>query len=298
MLQEVLNYIVPRDNETYLDCTFGGGGYSKALLDAANCNLYAIDCDPDAGPRALALQEQYQNRFKFILERFGNLEHLGINRLDAIIFDLGVSSMQLDQGDRGFSFMQDAELDMRMSKSGETAGDFINRAAEEELADVIFHFGGERCARKIAKAIVAIRKNKPITRTLDFANIVRRIVGYSKNSKIDPATRTFQAIRIKVNNELGELQTALEAAEKILALNGRLVIVTFHSLEDKIVKEFMMKKSGKVSGVSRHMPLPELKNNEISLEIITKKAMSPSEQEVRNNPRARSAKLRAARKII
>jgi 16S rRNA (cytosine1402-N4)-methyltransferase len=299
MLKEVLEYMAPEDNKIYVDGTFGAGGYSSALLEDKDCIVYAIDRDPDVIMIAQEKSKKYQGRLRFLQGCFGNMEELlaahQINQVDGIILDIGVSSMQLDNKERGFSFMHDAYLDMRMGKEGVDAYHVVNNMEEEELANIIYQFGDETKSRWIAKKIVALRKESPIKTTHQLAEIVRSVVGRS-NKKIDPATKTFQAIRIWINDELNELTRALEAAESLLASGGRLIVVTFHSLEDVIVKKFMAKKSGKVDSVSRYMPANQDKVVP-SFNILTKNAVKPSDEEIRKNPRARSAKLRAAEKI-
>ena len=300
MLNEMLEYVSPKDGEVYIDGTFGAGGYSKALLQAADCKVYAIDRDPNVKRIAEELEAEFPNRIELLVGRFGDMERLlkeaGVEEVDAVILDVGVSSMQIDQAERGFSFMREGPLDMRMSQDGIDAAYVVNNTDEKELADIIYKYGGEKKSRRVASAIVKARAEKPITTTKELAEIVRSVVRMAKD-KIDPATRTFQALRIWVNDELGELRSALEGAEKLLAPYGRLVVVTFHSLEDAIVKEFVNKKSGKTESVSRHLPLPEEKVNIATLRPIKNKAIKPSDEEVSVNIRSRSAKLRAAEKL-
>lgn len=300
LLNEVLEYLKPQDGEVYVDGTFGAGGYTKAILDAANCKVFAIDCDPNVAKTAANLTREYKGRFGFLSGKFGNMAMLlneaGIQKVNGIVLDIGVSSMQLDEAERGFSFMREGPLDMRMSAQGMDAATFINNATEKELANTIYRYGGEKKSRYIAKAILQARQKEPITTTSVFANIVRDAI-HGKKEKIDPATRTFQAIRIFINDELGELERALDAAESLLAPGGRLVVVTFHSLEDSIVKEFLNEKSGRNKGVSRHVLVIEKNQPDTSFELLTRKVVIPSDKETEGNPRARSAKLRAARKI-
>lgn len=297
MLREVLEGMAPRDGGVYVDGTFGAGGHTQALLDAADCRVFAIDRDPGAEGFAAALVKKYGDRFTFISGRFSEMEQLlrtrGIARVDGILLDIGVSSMQLDTPRRGFSFMHDGPLDMRMGEGGQDASDFVNHAKEDELAGVLFKYGGEHKSRQIARAIVLARSANPITRTRELADIVKQAVrGY--NDAIHPATRTFQALRIWVNGELDELEMALSAAEKVLNPGGRLVVITFHSGEDQIAKHFMNIRAGRDEGVSRHLPLPIKDRKEPSFTLVTRKAQAPSEEEVEANPRARSAKVRVA----
>ncbi len=299
LLQEMLAFLAPDENETYLDATFGAGGYSRAMLADAPCRVVALDRDPSVAPAAEVLRQVYGARFVFVQGAFGDMGQLlpqaGFARLDGIVMDIGVSSMQIDQPGRGFSFMQDGPLDMRMAQMGRSARDVVNEAEESQLADIIFQYGEERAARKVARAIVMARSEKAIERTVELAEIVRKAAAkYYGNSKksIDPATRTFQALRIYVNDELGELERALHAAVGLLAPGGRLVVVTFHSLEDRLVKHFFAKTCGKVAGASRHVPAnPAMGASQYRL--LTKKPAMATEEESRRNPRARSAKLRA-----
>ncbi len=300
LLKEVLQYLSPTDGEIYVDGTFGAGGYTKAILDSANCNVYAIDCDPNVLPTANKLAEEYKGRFNFLQGKFSRmadlLEQEGIKGVNGVVLDIGISSMQVDEAERGFSFMREGPLDMRMSQDGMDAATFINNAEEKELANTIYRYGGEKKSRYIAKAILQAREKSPISTTTEFAKIVRDAI-HGKKEKIDQATRTFQAIRIWVNDELGELSRALEAAMKILLPGGRLVVVSFHSLEDSIIKEFLNEKSGKNDGVSRHVLVFHNEKPKLDFELITRKVVIPSEEETNNNPRARSAKLRAAKRI-
>ena len=298
MYDQMLSFMHPKDGETYVDGTFGAGGYTRGLLEASNCNVIAIDRDKQVLSTAGAFTKEFSGRFTLLLGAFGQMEQLlkdhGVEKVDGIVLDIGVSSMQIDQAERGFSFKQDGPLDMRMSGEGPDAAYFVNTRSEEEIADVIFQYGGERKSRWIAKAIVEKRIETPFTRTGQLAELVRSIVRQGK-SKVDPATRTFQAIRIWVNDELGELERALEAAEHVLKPGGRLVIVTFHSLEDALVKRFLKARSPKKEHVSKYG-----KNTEKSLEkhetfrILTNRSVLPEREEIKLNVRARSAKLRAA----
>lgn len=294
MLPEVLEALNPQDGETYIDGTFGAGGYSSAILDAADCTLYAIDRDPSAQETADKTKQKYGERFIFLRGEFGNVRALiPVKKVNGFVLDIGVSSMQIDQAERGFSFRFDGDLDMRMDTANDqpTAADIVNTYEESDLANLIYEFGEERHSRRIAKKIVERRKEQKFTRTLDLADVVRSCVPRSKD-KIDPATRTFQALRIAVNDELGELQNALNAAEHILEEGGRLVVVTFHSLEDRCVKLFLKEKSGGASG-SRHLPAAQEQAPQI-FKLISRKAIKASPQEISKNPRARSAKLRTA----
>ena len=302
MLPEVLQAMQPSDGEIFVDGTFGAGGYSRALLEAAKCTVYAIDRDPSVAETAAKLAKAFPNRFFWLAGNFGDMIELlaekGVNSVNGIVLDIGVSSMQIDNAERGFSFKKDAPLDMRMSRDGLSAADIVNNAPEAELADIIFQYGEERKARQIARAIIEQRKIKPITTTKELADIARKVVRYAGDG-IDPSTRTFQALRIKVNDELGELERALKAAEKILAPSGRLVVVSFHSLEDRIVKQFFRVCSGDTSGGSRHLPYigathKATTNHLPAFFLKNRKPVLPSAAEIDSNPRSRSAKLRFA----
>ncbi len=298
MLNEVKEVLCPKDGGNYLDCTFGFGGYSRMILDCCNCQLVAIDRDPNVITYANQLINDYPGKVRFIQTGFAeSFSKLGPLKFDGIVMDLGVSSMQLDSGDRGFSFTHDGPLDMRMSGVGESAADFINKADEQEIADVIYKYGDESYSRRIAKNIIEHRLLEPITNTARFAHIVRSSIGFRKG-KIDSATKTFQAIRIHINDELGQLERFLSNSKNILAPNGRLVIVSFHSLEDRIVKNFLKANSAKLVARSKYAAkiLAE-ENSKEWLKILTKKPLCPSSREVALNLRARSAKLRAGQKI-
>lgn len=299
MLNEVLEALSPRDGGIYVDATFGAGGYTRALLDAAECTVWAIDRDPAAVERSRELAVAYPGRVTLLQGRFGDMEALlrdvGVEGIDGVAIDLGVSSMQLDDPARGFSFRADGPLDMRMEAAGPTAADIVNTLAERELADIIHRYGEERAARRIARAIVELREKSPITRTGDLADLVRRIVSAPKGKdRIDPATRTFQALRIYVNDELGELERGLRAAEALLVEGGRLVVVSFHSLEDRLVKRFLRERSGNVPRGSRHMPDTSADLPVPTFRLIRRSGVKPSDDETRTNPRARSARLRWA----
>ncbi len=291
MLDEVIKYLNPQDNEVYVDATFGNGGYTTAILEAANCKVIAIDRDPTVLPRVQELKEKYQDRFEFKQGRFGNIDTLIDAQVDGFVFDIGVSSMQLDNADRGFSFSKEAPLDMRMSLNGTSAADIVNGMEEKELADLIYLYGEEKKSRQIAHKIVEARKNKPIETTTELAEIIYSII-HKNFGQINPATRTFQALRIAVNEELSELEKGLECSSKLLKPQGRLVVVDFHSLEDRIVKKFFNDKSGKNKGVSRYMP--QIINNTDMVFKHISKAIMPTQTECNINPRARSAKLRYA----
>lgn len=296
MLGDVLRQLDPRAGETYVDGTLGAGGYTRAILAHTDCAVVAIDRDPEAHQRATAWQGQYGDRLRLIHDAFGNVaDHVAAGSVNGFVLDLGVSSMQLDQAGRGFSFRFDGPLDMRMDTSqGQSAADLVNTLSEKELADLIYIYGEERHSRRVAKMIVAARKIAPVTTTAQLAEIVRGALPRGKKDEIDPATRTFQALRIAVNDELGELERALAGAEKILAAGGRLVVVTFHSLEDRIVKNFLKTRSGDVPSPSRHMPMAASAGPMPTFTLISKKPVNPDALETRRNPRARSARLRAA----
>jgi len=297
MLREVIARLAPADGEVHLDGTFGAGGYSRAILEAAECRLYAVDRDPAAIARGASLAADFPTRFTLLQGRFGEMDRLlaevGVERLDGVALDLGVSSPQLDEAGRGFSFRFDGPLDMRMSLEGPTAADVVNGWAEAELARVIFEYGEERFSRRIAKAIVAARQTAPIETTARLADIVRSVTPKSKDG-IDPATRTFQALRIEVNDELGELDRALVAAERLLAPGGRLAVVSFHSLEDRRVKTFLKARSGRAGGGSRHLPERPDQSRAPSFQTPPGGVDKPKADETAVNPRARSARLRFA----
>ncbi|TAJ84043.1 16S rRNA (cytosine(1402)-N(4))-methyltransferase RsmH [Reyranella sp.] len=300
MAREVVDALQPRDGGRYLDGTFGAGGYTTAMLDRADCQVIAIDRDPDAIAAGQVLAERYAPRLRLIDGRFGDMADLlsaeGVEDVDGVALDLGVSSMQFDQADRGFSFRASGPLDMRMEKSGASAADLVNEGDETELADIIWRYGEERRSRRVARAIVEARRTKRIDTTGELAEIVRRAVGPQGRDESDPATRTFQALRIAVNDELGELERGLAAAEQVLAPGGRLAVVSFHSLEDRAVKEFVRARAGRTPSPSRHAP-PRAGEQDATLRDLTRKPMVPSEAEVAANPRARSARLRVAEKL-
>lgn len=297
MLDEVITAITPKDGEVYVDGTFGRGGYSAAMLDHANCTVYGIDRDPQAIQHGKELSKKYNGRLRMIAGQFGDmhtlLQSFGVKQVNGIALDVGVSSPQLDDPTRGFSFRYDGPLDMRMDPtSGLSAADVINTTPEKELADLIYKYGEEKKSRSIARAIVAAREENQITTTKQLADIVRSVVKPSKDG-MDPATRTFQALRIYVNDELGELERGLHAAEQLLADDGRLVVVSFHSLEDRIVKNFLREKTGNEPGPSRHVPV-SANTAPPSFRHLDRKAQRPAATEISANPRAKSARLRAA----
>jgi 16S rRNA (cytosine1402-N4)-methyltransferase len=294
LLDEVIAGLAPCAGETHVDGTFGAGGYTRALL-AAGVTVIAFDRDPDAIADGQALVAASDGRLQLVPETFSRLadalDERGIGHVDGVTLDIGVSSMQLDRAERGFSFQADGPLDMRMGQSGPSAADFLNEAEESDIADVLFYLGEERQSRRVARAIVAAR---PITRTSELATIVRRALGYREHDKKDPATRTFQAIRIHVNRELDELEDGLAAAERALKPGGRLAVVSFHSLEDRIVKRFLKERSGTSAG-SRHLPDISGSAPAPSFEAVARPVRA-GEAELARNPRSRSATLRVARR--
>jgi 16S rRNA (cytosine1402-N4)-methyltransferase len=296
MLEEVLATLRPRSGAIYLDATFGGGGYAAAILGAAECTLWALDRDPDAIARGAALAARFPGRLRLVQARFGDMlatmRDQGVSALDGVVMDLGVSSFQLDEAGRGFSFRAEGPLDMRMERSGPTAAELVNTLPEAELARILFDFGEERHARRIARNILAARAEAPIETTARLAEIVRRSVPRDP-SGIDGATRSFQALRIAVNDELGEIERGLAAAMELLAPGGRLVVVAFHSLEDRIVKRAMAEAAGRAGQASRHDPAALLARRQPDFELITPRALRPGARETEGNPRARSARLRA-----
>ena len=292
--REAVALLNPRDGGTYVDATFGAGGYSRMILDVQGTRVLGIDRDRTAIAGGFDLVDRSQGRLTLVEDRFSNLADIcaaqGLKEIDGVVMDIGVSSMQLDEADRGFSFRLGGPLDMRMGHDGPTAADVIARASEADLANIIYIFGEERHSRGVARAIVAARKEAPITTTRALADIVAKVV-WPKPGEIHPATRTFQALRIFVNAELDELHLALAAAERVLKPGGRLVVVSFHSLEDRIVKNFLGERA-KAGGGSRH--LPEIAQAAPSFAVLTKRPVIANEDEISANPRARSAKLRAA----
>ena len=295
LLDEVIAALAPAEGEVHVDGTFGAGGYTKAILNSG-AKVVAFDRDPDAIRDGGPLADESGGRLTLVPERFSRMGQAlaarGIDEVDGVTLDIGVSSMQLDQAERGFSFQADAPLDMRMSQEGESAADFLNTADEAEIADVIYRYGEEPKSRRIARAIVAAR---PIERTGQLAEIVRKALGWHAGMKKDPATRTFQAIRIHLNEEIQELEGGLQAAEQVLKAGGRLAVVTFHSLEDRVVKRFLRERSGAVPAGSRHLPVQANDGPAPSFEAVSK-AIRAGEAELDANPRARSATLRVARR--
>jgi len=298
MLAEVLSALSPADGGIYVDGTFGAGGYTRAILEAADCRVYAIDRDPEAIQHGAELEARYPGRLTLIEGRFSELGALlarhGVRAVDGVVLDLGVSSMQLDRPERGFSFQREGPLDMRMGAGGRSAADLVNELPEAELHRIIAVYGEERHARRIAKAIVRRRMASPITSTGELARLVEDVAGRMPGGeKLHPATRTFQALRIEVNEELDELEEALVAAESALAPGGRLVVVSFHSLEDRIVKRFLAGRLESRARPSRHAP-PAEPRNAPTFEPLHRGVRQPTQAEIASNPRARSAKLRAA----
>jgi len=298
LLDEVIEGLAIADGECHVDATFGAGGYTRAMI-AAGARVIAFDRDPDAIANGRALEAESGDALTLVAADFSAMERelaaLDAIPVDGVTMDIGVSSMQLDQAARGFSFQSDGPLDMRMSQSGPSAADFVNEADEAEIADVLYNYGEERQSRRVARAIVAAR---PITRTSELANIVRKSLGHKPHDKKDPATRSFQAIRIHVNRELGELVDGLEAAERVLKPGGRLAVVTFHSLEDRLVKQFFRERSGSQPAGSRHRPERSSGLGAARAPSFDKpaRAVRASESELARNPRARSATLRVARR--
>ncbi|HEV2078821.1 MAG TPA: 16S rRNA (cytosine(1402)-N(4))-methyltransferase RsmH [Allosphingosinicella sp.] len=295
LLDEVIAGLAPREGEIHVDGTFGAGGYTKAILNSG-ARVYAFDRDPDAIRGGQALADESGERLTLVPERFSRmrqaLSERGVDEVDGVTLDIGVSSMQLDQPERGFSFQADGPLDMRMSREGRSAADFVNTADEDEIADVLYHYGEEPKSRRVARAIVAAR---PIERTAELAAVVRKALGHHAGMKKDPATRTFQAIRIHLNEELQELEGGLAAAEDVLKPGGRLAVVTFHSLEDRLVKRFLRERSGTAPAASRHLPEAKASGPAATFEAVARPVRA-GEAEVERNPRARSATLRVARR--
>ena len=300
MLPDVLHALAPAAGGVYLDATFGGGGYAAAILEAAPCTLWAIDRDPAAIARGATLAAASGGRLHLIEGRFADMVALlaaaGITALDGVVLDLGVSSFQFDDAARGFSFRGDGPLDMRMGSEGPTAADLVRELPERTLADILFAFGEERASRRIARAIVAARALAPVATTSRLAEIIRGVMPRDA-SGIDPATRSFQALRIQVNDELGEITRGLEAAARLLAPGGRLVVVSFHSLEDRIVKRFMTEASGRAAAPSRHDPRGLAATPDAGFRLLTGKPIRPNSNETLANPRARSAKMRALERL-
>lgn len=294
LLDEVLAALQPAPGMVIVDATFGAGGYTRRLLDAG-ATVHAFDRDPDAVAAGLTWPETREDPPRLVIhprrfsEMIAALAELGIAQVDGVVMDVGVSSMQLDQAERGFAFSSDGPLDMTMSQSGPNAADFLNTAAEGDIADVLYRYGEERQSRRVARAIVAAR---PLTTTGELAHVVRKALGHRPGAPKDPATRSFQAIRIHVNAELEELEAGLDAAEALLKAGGRLAVVSFHSLEDRIVKQFLRDASGAVASTSRHLPPTAQAQRPVFAQVS--KAIRPGQAELDRNPRARSATLRHA----
>ena len=294
LLDEVLDALQPLDGAVIIDATFGAGGYTRRLLDAG-ASVHAFDRDPDAIAAAQGWAEAGSNPPRLVLhprrfsEMIDAMSSAGVAQVDGVVMDIGVSSMQLDQAQRGFAFSLEGPLDMRMGQDGPSAADFLNTADEGAIADVLYNYGEERQSRRVARAIVAAR---PLETTGQLAGVVRKALGYHAGAPKDPATRSFQAIRIHVNAELDELTAGLDAAETLLRPGGRLAVVSFHSLEDRIVKQFLREAAGAVANASRH--LPQSAPTAPATFAALSKAIRPSAAELARNPRARSATLRAA----
>lgn len=295
MKDDVLDALAPKDTEKFVDGTFGAGGYTRAILECAGTSVFAIDRDPTVQQTAEEISTNFPGRFQLIEGCFSDMAELIPEKVDGVALDIGVSSMQLDEAERGFSFMNDGPLSMKMGGDGPTAADVVNDMEEDDLANIIYQYGEERASRRIARAIVAAR---PLTRTGELAAVIEKTMGaprYKKGKRqIHPATRTFQALRIYVNDELGELRRGLIAAEKILNAGGRFCVVTFHSLEDRIVKNFFQERSGVASKGSRHLPDADDTAPEPTFEMIFRGAKKAAKSETDQNSRSRSAKLRAA----
>jgi 16S rRNA (cytosine1402-N4)-methyltransferase len=296
LLKEVLRTLSPQNNEVFIDGTFGAGGYTKAILNAANCKVFAFDRDLNVEKFAKPLKAEFGDKFNFINRPFSMMQEYIKEPVDGIVLDLGVSSMQLDEENRGFSFSSNEKLDMRMdNSSGISAFEAINEFEEAELSKIISNFGEEKKHKRIAKRIIESRQKKPIKTGLELAEIVKKVYGFQAG-KIHPATKTFQAIRIFINDELGELKKALEASKQMLKKNGRLVVVSFHSLEDSIVKEFLRQESGYNDRISsRYDPMPVIDEiKKYNFFLPKNSSIKPDEEELRNNIRSRSARLRLA----
>ncbi|MCA0928962.1 16S rRNA (cytosine(1402)-N(4))-methyltransferase RsmH [Ruegeria profundi] len=290
LLRPLLAAVAPVSG-VWLDGTFGAGGYTRGLLDAGADKVIAVDRDPLAFEMAAAWASAYGDRLVMQQGVFSRMDEYALD-LDGVVLDLGVSSMQLDQAERGFSFMKDGPLDMRMSQEGESAADLVNTATEAQLADILFHYGEERASRRIAKAIVTARAQDPITTTLRLAEIIESCLPRPKPGQSHPATRSFQGLRIAVNAEYEELFQGLMAAERALRPGGQLAVVTFHSIEDRMVKRFFQSRAGKTGRANRYAP--EVEQEQPQFTLKTRKAIGPDAQELQENPRARSAKLRVA----
>ncbi len=300
--EEVLYYLSPTAGKCYVDGTFGAGGHSRAILEAAPCKLIGIDRDPRAAEMATSVSQAFPTQFQFIAGQFSQMRELldanNVTRVDGVLLDLGVSSMQLDEGERGFSFQQEGPLDMRMSQQGETAEELLRSISADELADALYYYGGERKSRRVAAAIVRARDTQAISTTSELAAIIHRALGTPKMGQIDSATRSFQGIRMLVNQELQELEQFLAQMDDILHPGGRVAIITFHSGEDAIVKKLFKQLAGKAkTNPNRYVPaLEPINDNEPHFTLLHNKAIAPSAQEIALNPRARSAKLRVIEK--
>lgn len=303
MVNEVLAGLALKDGGVYVDATFGAGGYSRAILSAANCQLHAFDRDPSVAVYARQLKDGFGDLFHWYEERFSDMERVlrdnGIDSVDGIALDIGISSMHIDEAERGFSFQKDGPLDMRMSQKGVTAAQFVNEADAETLTAVIRDLGEERHAKRVVRAIVERRSQRPFERTADLASVVDAAVPKNPKQKIHGATKTFQAIRIYINNELEELRSGLLAAERMLRPHGRLVVVVFHSLEDRLVKTFLSERAEPSRLPSRHAPFdptaPSVRgDDQLTFRYVGKRLQKPSKDEIESNPRSRSAKLRIA----
>ena len=293
LLTPILDAVAPMSGR-WVDGTFGAGGYTRAFLDAGAAQVFAIDRDPEVFERAKDWSGEYGDRLALVEGTFGQMDTLIEGLVDGVVLDVGVSSMQIDQAERGFSFQKDGPLDMRMSQTGQTAADVVNTASEAELADILFQYGEERASRRIAKAMVDARKIAPVLTTAQLVEIIEATLPKSKPGHAHPATRSFQALRIAVNDELGQLVRGLFAAESILAAGGVLAVVTFHSLEDRIVKRFLAARSGSKPKGNRWAP--EEVRDAPQFELMGRKSISARDDELEANPRARSAKLRLARR--
>ncbi|TCP62384.1 16S rRNA (cytosine1402-N4)-methyltransferase [Rhodovulum bhavnagarense] len=291
LLRPLLEAVSPVTG-VWLDGTFGAGGYARGLLQAGAQRVIGVDRDPSVFRLAQDWAAEFGERLTLVEGTFSQLDRYADQPLDGIVLDLGVSSMQLDQAERGFSFLRDGPLDMRMGQEGPSAADLVNNASDARIADILYHYGEERAARRISRAIVAAREVAPIVTTGQLAEIVARCLPRPKPGQSHPATRSFQALRIAVNDELGELVAGLEAAERALKPGGRLAVVTFHSLEDRIVKKFLQERSGAGGGGSRYAP--EIEQDAPRFRLVTRRAVGPDAPELAANPRARSAKLRVA----
>lgn len=295
LLSEVIDLLAPRDGGVYVDGTFGAGGYTRAMLERADCVVYAIDRDPEAIAGGASMVADFDGRLTLIEGRFADMQALlagfGVAAVDGVTLDVGVSSMQLDEGERGFSFMHDGPLDMRMERAGVSAADVVNQMPETQLKRVIAVLGEERRAHAIVRAIARRRAEQPFSRTSELAGLIANVLGKRPGERIHPATRTFQALRIFVNGELQQLADGLSAAEQLLSSGGRLAVVSFHSLEDRIVKRFLTERCGKTARPSRHAPVGAA-GPEASFIDLTRGGIVAGEREIAGNPRARSARLR------